>query len=64
MLWHDLKPTVRAQKPFNVAELKQFPKEKWAKDPRQRPEGLIDSYGKCLIVVVAVKVPLFRFRWK
>ena len=35
MLWHDLKQAVHAQKPSNVAELKQFYKEEWAKCPPQ-----------------------------
>ncbi len=31
MLWHDLKQSIHARKPSNVAELKQFCKEEWAK---------------------------------
>ena len=31
MLWHDLKQAVYTKKPYNVAELKQFCKEEWAK---------------------------------
>ncbi len=29
MLWHDLKQSIHARKPSNVAELKQFCKEEW-----------------------------------
>ena len=36
MLWHDLKQAVHARKPSNMAELKQFYKDEWAKIPRQR----------------------------
>ncbi len=39
----------------NVAELKQFCKEEWAKIPPQWRERLIASYRKCLIAVVATK---------
>ena len=38
---------VHARKPSNVAELKQFCKEEWAKIPPQRCERLIASYHKC-----------------
>ncbi len=55
MLWHDLKQTIHARKPSNVAELKQFCKEEWAKIPPQRCERLIASYRKGLIAVVAAK---------
>ncbi len=55
MLWHDLKQSIHARKPSNVAELKQFCKEEWAKLHPQRYERLIDSYRKRLIVVVAAK---------
>ncbi len=39
----------------NVAELKQFYKEEWAKIPPQRCERLIACYRKRLIAVVAAK---------
>ncbi len=55
MLWHDLKQTIHARKPSNVAELKQFCKEEWAKIPPQRCERLIASYHKRLIAVVAAQ---------
>ncbi len=55
MLWHDLKQSIHARKASNVAELKQFCKEEWAKIPPQRCEGLIASYRKRLIAVVAAK---------
>jgi len=53
MLWHDLKQSIRARKPSNVAELKQFCKEECAKIPPKRCERLIASYRKRLIAVVA-----------
>ncbi len=55
MLWHDLKQSLHARKPSNVAELKQFCKEEWAKIPPQRWERLLASYRKCLIAVVGAK---------
>ncbi len=54
MLWHDLKLSIHAQT-LQVAELKQFCKEEWAKIHPQRCERLIASYRKCLIAVVAAK---------
>ncbi len=44
MLWHDLKQSIHARKPSNVAELKQFCKEEWAKIPPQWYERLMASY--------------------
>ncbi len=35
MMWHDVKQSIHARKPSNVAELKQFCKEEWAKIPPQ-----------------------------
>ncbi len=55
MLWHDLKQSIHARKPSNVAKLKQFCKEEWARIPPQRCERLIASYHKLLIAVVAAK---------
>ncbi len=56
MLWHDLKQSFHAWKPSNVAELKQFCKEEWAKFLHSNvKERLIASYRKRLIAVVAVK---------
>ncbi len=55
MLWPDLKQSFHAQKPSNVAELKQFFKEEWAKIHPQQFKRLIASYRKCLIAVVAAK---------
>ncbi len=55
MLWHDLKQSIHARKPSNVAELKQFSIEEWAKITPQRCERLIASYRKRLIAVVAAK---------
>ncbi len=53
MLWHDLKQSFHARKPSNVAELKLFCKEEWAKIPPQRCERLIASYRKRWIAVAA-----------
>ena len=61
MLWRDLKKAVHAQKPSNVAELKQFCKEEWAKIPPQRCERLIASYHKRLIAVVAAEGGTTRY---
>ncbi len=55
MLWHNLKQSFHAWKPSNVAKLKQFCKEEWAKIPPQRCESLTVSYRKRLIAVVAAK---------
>ncbi len=55
ILRHDLKQSIHAWKPSNVAELKQFCKEEWAKIPPQWCERLIASYRKRLIAVVAAK---------
>ncbi len=52
---HDLKQSFHARKSSNVAELKQFCKEEWAKIPAQRCERLIASYRKRLFAVVAAK---------
>ncbi len=46
---------IHAQKPSNVAELKLFCTEEWAKIPPQRCERLIASYCKRLIAVIAAK---------
>ncbi len=53
MLRNDLKQSSHVRKLSNVAELKQFCKEEWAKVPPQRCERLIASYCKRLIAVVA-----------
>ncbi len=55
VLWHDFKQSIHAQKPSNVAELKQLCKEEWAKIPPQRCERLIACYCKHLIAVIAAK---------
>lgn len=55
MLWHDLKKDVHARKPSNLAELKQFCREEWAKIPSQRCERLIASYRKRFFAVIAAK---------
>ncbi len=51
----DLKQSFHAWKPSNVAELKQFCKEEWAKISPQQCERLIASYRKRLMAVVAAK---------
>ncbi len=51
----DLNPIEMLWPPSNVAELKQFCKEEWAKIPPQRCERLIASYRKHLIAVDAAK---------
>ncbi len=56
MLWHDLKQSFQAWKPYNMAELKKICKEEWVKIPPQWCERLLASYRKCLIAVVAGKV--------
>ncbi len=58
MLWHDLKQSIHARKPSNVAELKQLCKEEWDNIPPQRCEILIASYRKRLMVAT----PVIRFR--
>ncbi len=55
MLWHDLKQSIHARKLSNVAELRQFCKEEWAKIPPQWCERLIASYRKHLNAVVSAK---------
>ncbi len=49
MLWHDLKQSFHAWKPSNVAELKQFCKEEWAKiHPRDVKDSLPVIANACL----------------
>ncbi|KAI3363740.1 hypothetical protein L3Q82_001204 [Scortum barcoo] len=55
MLWSDLKRAVHARRPSNMADLKRFCKEEWAKIPPQRCERLITNYRKRLISVIAAK---------
>ncbi|KAF7661450.1 hypothetical protein LDENG_00261670 [Lucifuga dentata] len=48
MLWQDLKQAIQAQKPSNVAELKQFNKEEWNKIPTAMSEAdleLSEAFG-------------------
>lgn len=61
MLWCDLKRAVHARRPSNMAELKQFCKEEWAKIPPQRCERLITSYRKRLISVITAKGGTTRY---
>lgn len=53
MLWTNLLWTVHSRHPNNLVELKQFCKEEQAKITSDRCAGLIHSYRKCLIEVVA-----------
>ncbi len=55
IVWHDLKQSIHAQKPSNVAEIKPFCKEGWTKILPQQSERLIASYHKCFIAVDAAK---------
>lgn len=55
MLWCDLKRAVHARKPSNMADLKQFCQEEWAKILPQRCERLLTNYRKRLISVIAAK---------
>ncbi|KAF7647647.1 hypothetical protein LDENG_00168970 [Lucifuga dentata] len=55
MLWNDLKRAVHTRHPKNMAELKQFCKEEWSKIPPERCTGLISSYRKRLVEVIAAK---------
>ncbi|KAF7641491.1 hypothetical protein LDENG_00280010 [Lucifuga dentata] len=55
MLWQNLKWAAHAQKPSNVAELKQFCREEWNNIPPQQCTRLISNYRKLLVTVVAAK---------
>ncbi|KAI4893541.1 hypothetical protein NFI96_034342 [Prochilodus magdalenae] len=55
MLCHDLKQAVHARKTSDVAELKEFSTEEWARIPSLKCERLIASYGKDLNAVAAAK---------
>ena len=55
MLWGDLKRAVRARKPSNLTDLKQFCIEEWAKIPVSRCEKLVKGYRKRLLAVIAAK---------
>lgn len=55
MLWIDLKRAVHMRRPRNMTELKQFCQEEWAKIPPERCAGLIHSYRKRLVEVIAAK---------
>ena len=55
MLWHDLKRAVHTRHPKKIAELKQFCKEEWSKNPPDRCAGLIRKYRKRLVEVTAAK---------
>ncbi|KAF7644156.1 hypothetical protein LDENG_00226760 [Lucifuga dentata] len=61
MLWNDLKRAIHTRHPKNMAELKQFCKEEWSKIPPQHCAGLISSYWKCLVEVIAAKGGSFSY---
>ncbi len=56
MLWQDLKQAVYAQKSSNVAKIKQFCIEEWAKIPPQHYGKLISRYRKHFVAVIAAKL--------
>ncbi len=60
MLWHELKQSILPWKTSNVAELKQFWKEEWAKIPPQWCEILTNTWLQLLLQRVAQ--PIIRFR--
>ncbi|KAF7654957.1 hypothetical protein LDENG_00062870 [Lucifuga dentata] len=55
MLWNELKRAIYTRHPKNMAELKQFYKEVWSKIPPEPCAGLISSYRKRLVEVIAAK---------
>ena len=55
MLWGDLKKAVHLHHPKNLAELKVFSQEEWAKIPAQRCQNLIESYKNRLLSVIEAK---------
>lgn len=61
LLWNGLKRGVHSRQPTNVAELKQFCEDEWSKIPPERCAGLIHSYQKHLIEVIAAKGGLTRY---
>ncbi len=64
MLWHDLKQSIHARKPSNVAELKQFCKEEWTKflhsDVKDSLTVISNTWLQLLLQRVAQ--PVIRFR--
>ncbi|KAG2456859.1 TCB1 transposase, partial [Polypterus senegalus] len=61
MLWKDLKRAVNVRKPTNIPELKLFCSEEWAKIPPSQCAGMIKSYWKCLVAVIAAKGGHIRY---
>ncbi len=64
MLWHDLKHSIHARKPSNVAEFKQFCKEEWTKflhsDVKDSLPVITNAWLQLLLQRVAQ--PVIRFR--
>ncbi len=63
ILWKELKQAVHRREPNNIAELRWFPTEEWAKIPTSRCAGLISSYKKHLPAVIDAKRGHTRY-WK
>lgn len=55
MLWQDHEQAVHAQKPSDVAELKQFWKRREGQIPPECCERLISSQRKRLVAVIVAK---------
>lgn len=53
MPWNNLKRAIHERRPKNMTGLKQFCQEEWAKIPTERCAGLIHSYRKSLLEVIA-----------
>ncbi len=66
MLWHDLKQTINAWKPSNVAELKQFCKEEWAKFLHSDVKDSLPVIANAWLQLLLERVvqPVIRFRGK
>ncbi len=64
MLWHDLKQSIHAQKPSNVAELKQFCKEEWAKFLHSDVKDSLPVIANAWLQLLPQRVaqPVIRFR--
>lgn len=60
-LLNDLKRGVHTRHPINVSELKQFCEEEWSKIPPEHCAGLIHSYQKHSIKVIAAEGGLTRY---
>ncbi len=63
MLWDDLKQSIYARKPSDVAELKQFCKEEWAKTPPQWCERLVVIANAWLLLLLQRVVHLKKITY-